>query len=274
MAAVIGTETVPTFPEILERREVPIERDTHGVEDRLAVRCPHLVADHAVRPLGPAQLGDECTERLGTQGHAVLERADCVGLHHHRAATRDSRVWSPMAQPVVLGRRANDPADQTMRPGRARGIGQHDADRPRPAGHGGHRLLEHLHPGIAQHALDGLIHNRARRLARHDQAGPDLAELDGIGHLEEGVHDAKARVARVVHDSLAADTQGVGGGARGGGLQVVATHPAVDKHPNLVRRDPSRRQRLAAGSGRAVGHTLTGIPEATLSHAGQCRNLA
>ena len=111
-------------------------------------------------------------------------------------------------------------------------------------------------------------------LARHDQTCPDLAELDGVGHLKEGVHHTKAGVARIVHDGLAADAQGVGSRTGRRGLEVVATDPSVDQHADLVSADSGSRKRLASGQGRAIGHALTGIPKAALTHTGQCCDLA
>ena len=106
------------------------------------------------------------------------------------------------------------------------------------------------------------------------QPGVTTAELDGIGHLEDGVHHTEASVARVVHDGLVADPEGVGGGARRRRFEVVPTDASVDQHADLFRRDPGHRERFASRPGGAVGHALTGIPEAALAHTGQCLNLA
>ena len=131
------------------------------------------------------------------------------------------------------------PPSSRRRGSAERAVGHQHGDRPGAAGQRGQRVLEQSPcSALLQHALDHDVVDLAGRLAGDDQAGPDLAQLDAVGDLDDAVEHAQAGVAEVVRPRR--------------GRRPAPRPPG---RPSPARTAPGRRRRRSALRG-PRGRTL------------------
>src|SRR6185295_19865200 len=91
----------------------------------------------------------------------------------------------PPTNLMMLRRRHDDAAEQPMPLLPERAIGHQNRHRPRPTRQSRQGFLESRHVARLKQPLDRDFVDIPRRLARNDEPGPDLPQLDLVRDLED-----------------------------------------------------------------------------------------